>query len=105
MTRDSRQVPAGPSLRLGVLLLAGCSLLPAGVRADLVAERLAGFPERRDEAFAIALKRPFPREPRDNPEDRVSRSPEWRRWAIPRVQKALIDLYEQRDAAAASQLV
>jgi hypothetical protein len=84
---------------------AWATLAMAVGRADPIAERLAGFPERRDRALAVALQRPFPREPKDNPADRVSRTPEWRRWAIPRVQKALIDLYQGRDAAAASALI
>jgi len=94
------------SIRLWPLFsLLAVYLLPLGLRADLIAERIAGFPERRDHAFKVALERSFPSEPKDNPGDRISRTPEWRRWAIPRVQKALVDLYQGRDAAAASLLV
>ena len=85
---------------------AALTALAASVaRADEIADRLAGFEQRREQTFDVALERRFPAEPKTDPGGRVTRTPEWRRWALPRLQKAFIDLYRNRASAESSALV
>lgn len=80
----------------------------AAVCALSVAEgAVAGFEERRAQAFArgLELAKKLPALPKQTWQSRTSQQPDWRRWAIPRLQVAFLQLHRGQDIEAANALI
>ncbi len=90
-------------------LLSGLVLtVTAAFAAPVDVDRaLAEFDQRRAQAFASGLEliNRFPPLPKQNWQSRTSQQPDWRRYAIPRLQHAVLSLCVNRDVAAANDLV
>jgi hypothetical protein len=70
-------------------------------------QALAQFELRRAEAFAkgLELAGRFPPLPKQAWQSRTSQQPDWRRYALPRLQHAVLSMCVDRDVAAANELV
>ena len=99
-----RPRPLFTASALGAVLVSVLPLVavPSAAGADDL-----GFGRRRDQAFArgMELAQKLPPEPKREEKSRTSQQPDWRRWAIPRLQVAFLQLHAGRDVAAANELI
>ncbi|MES2693983.1 MAG: hypothetical protein V4773_10955, partial [Verrucomicrobiota bacterium] len=81
--------------------------LPALRAAEDAAAREAAFVQRREATFTrgLELAKKLPALPKQKWQSTTSQQPEWRRWAIPRLQVAFLQLQGGREVAAANELI